>query len=322
MKISPLFIPKVKAFFRSLFRSKSARLTTTTTSEYYNMSSSPSLFCCRTASPSSKSGHKSSFPIKASKCSVQAVFRSRSRSNTNTTRSHQNRNQAVCSSSSNSNNTNTTTRMQNTRNTRSRNAPRGEEFLGGGFLSHLEEEFASIDREFLNARKRMTMFEEEGGRGSDAREDLGPSIPSNRTVEKKREIRKERRGENSYSNFHYVESVTTYGGASAGAFRCEDGKRSAEPGTRSSVSPSFCAGRLSRILKRRKCSRETSRARISRRKRRKSSRSDGRRCIYSRRLFEESFVRRETTRKRRRIWRNNISSSSSSFLRRNMFVAV
>ena len=67
----------------------------------------------------------------------------------------------MCSSSSNSNNTHTTTRMQNTRNTRSRNAPRGEEFLGGGFLSHLEEEFASIDRELLNARKRMTMLEEE-----------------------------------------------------------------------------------------------------------------------------------------------------------------
>ena len=123
----------------------------------------------------------------------------------------------MCSSSSNSNNTHTTTRMQNTRNTRSRNAPRGEEFLGGGFLSHLEEEFASIDRELLNARKRMTMFEEEGGgRGNDAREDLGPSLPSNRTVEKKREIRKERRGENSYSNFHYVESVTTYGGPPPG----------------------------------------------------------------------------------------------------------
>ena len=179
------------------------------------MSSSPSLFCCRTASSSSKS--KSSFLIKASKCSVQAVFRSRSRSTTHTTRRSQNRNQAVCSSSSNSNNTHTRTRMQNTRNTRSRNAPRGEEFLGGGFLSHLEEEFASIDRELLNARKRMTMFEEEGGgRGNDAREDLGPSLPSNRTVEKKREIRKERRGENSYSNFHYVESVTTYGGPPPG----------------------------------------------------------------------------------------------------------
>ena len=84
-------------------------------------------------------------------------------------------------------------------------------------MSHLEEEFASIDRELLNARKRMTMFEEEGGgRGNDAREDLGPSLPSNRTVEKKREIQKERRGENSYSNFHYVESVTTYGGPPPG----------------------------------------------------------------------------------------------------------
>ena len=80
LDIFPTFHPpSPKAFFRSLFRSKSARLTTTTTSEYYNMSSSPSLFCCRTASSSSKS--KSSFPIKASKCSVQAVFRSRSRSN-------------------------------------------------------------------------------------------------------------------------------------------------------------------------------------------------------------------------------------------------
>ena len=119
----------------------------------------------------------------------------------------------MCSSSSNSNNNNNTTRMQNTRNNRSRNAPRGEEFLGGGFFSHLEEEFASIDRELLNARRRMTMLEEEGGGRNDAREDLGPSVPRNRTVEKKREIRKERRGQNSYSNFHYVESVTTYGGA-------------------------------------------------------------------------------------------------------------
>ena len=226
----------------------------------------------------------------------------------------------MCSSSSNSNNTHTTTRMQNTRNTRSRNAPRGEEFLGGGFLSHLEEEFASIDRELLNARKRMTMFEEEGGgRGNDAREDLGPSLPSNRTVEKKREIRKERRGENSYSNFHYVESVTTYGGPPPGLSGARTGSVLQNGYALVGFAFVLCGTTFAYFKEKKMFARNFS-LRISRRKRRKSSRSDGLSCICSRRLFEESFERHEF-RKRRRIWRSKIASASS-FLRRNMFVAV
>ena len=52
---------------------------------------------------------------------------------------------------------------------------------------------------------------------TNAYEAFGP----NKTIAK--EIRKEHRGRHSYSNFHYTESVTTYGGAAAPLSRARSG---------------------------------------------------------------------------------------------------
>ena len=62
-------------------------------------------------------------------------------------------------------------------------------------------------------RRRMSAEARNNDNKTNAYDAFGP----NKTIAK--EIRKEHRGRHSYSNFHYTESVTTYGGGSAPPLR-------------------------------------------------------------------------------------------------------
>ena len=66
-----------------------------------------------------------------------------------------------------------------------------------------------FDREEAEARNNINNNNNNNKNTTNAYEAFGP----NKTIAK--EIRKEHRGRHSYSNFHYTESVTTYGGAAA-----------------------------------------------------------------------------------------------------------
>ena len=66
-----------------------------------------------------------------------------------------------------------------------------------------------FDREEAEARNNNNNNNNNNKNTTNAYEAFGP----NKTIAK--EIRKEHRGRHSYSNFHYTESVTTYGGAAA-----------------------------------------------------------------------------------------------------------